>query len=89
MKFDVSGFESFLKAGRHAALPSNISKFFKAGHVAYIGRRLGLSAAHSRRGAAYPAARHDNIREKENNDASEQSEAVSWCGSLFADPGGV
>ncbi|MBN3820128.1 hypothetical protein G3N57_27625 [Paraburkholderia sp. Se-20369] len=89
MKFDVSAFESFLKASRHAAFPSHISKFFKARHVAYIGRRLGPSAAYARRGAAYPAARHDNIREKENNDASEQSEAVSWCGSLFADPGGV
>ncbi|WP_157376140.1 hypothetical protein [Burkholderia ubonensis] len=65
VKYNVSELESFLKAPHRIEYPSNISKFFKADRLTYIGLRLGLSAVPSRQGAAYPTARHNNIREKE------------------------
>ncbi|MEF9444983.1 hypothetical protein OWT26_34555 [Burkholderia sp. 1A5] len=87
MKCNVSRIEAFLKGVRCTACAPNISKFFKAGGLAYIGRRLGSSAA-IEAGAAYPAARQKTC-EKGRNDASEQSEAVVGSGVFFADTDGL
>ncbi|WP_338638942.1 hypothetical protein [Burkholderia pyrrocinia] len=89
MKCDVLRIEAFLKGVRRTGCRPNISKFFKADGLAYIGQRLGLSAAIEAGGRLIRLLDTKNIREKESNDASEQSEAVVGGGFFFADSDGL
>ncbi|HEB3529104.1 MULTISPECIES: hypothetical protein [Burkholderia cepacia complex] len=89
VKCNVSRIEAFLKGVRCTACVRNISKFFKADRLAYIGQRLGSSAAIEAGGGLSGCSTQKTSEKKERNDASEQSEAVVGSGVFFADSDGL
>ncbi|CAG9266229.1 hypothetical protein BCEP4_40070 [Burkholderia cepacia] len=80
MKCNVSQTEAFLKGVRRTGRRPNISKFFKADGLAYIGQRLGLSAAIEAGGGLSGCSIQKHPREgKQRCQRAKRSCCWEWC----------